>query len=139
MTNRVWTEDEINKIWPPPTGWTWLEDQFGNWCLQHGDKISVYCHPIGGIACSRPVEVQWSRQQDGAELWQIPNEVLLAVIGVRLGLDSPAWIADTLNGMAQVLLDAAPVAGPIMCKLLESNAETYCVSADMIRKGRARP
>ena len=123
VTDRVWTKEELERVWPLPDGWTWTRDM-GWMAIWKG----------GGL-----VGVDASGHLLASFTSGIPLAVSLAVVSVALGLDSREDIAAAIvkSGDIEERIGKAAGGTSIITGMARA-AEAYRC-AEMVRRGRVSP
>jgi hypothetical protein len=91
MSPRVWTAEELARVWPLPEGWSWqwvYSYSFDGhcWAAVDGDRARVCIDSIGRLRCD---------DIDGEDY-----RVALAVIGAHQGRDSTETMAAAIGNAA---------------------------------------
>lgn len=123
---RVWTKEELDKVWPLPDGWVWARDMFDEdegrvWIAELIDSIDAVWVSEGVVGFTG----------DGP-----PVEVTLAVCMVSLGFDSPAWIADALERRAADHASSPENLDATKGLVLAGRSAEARVAAGIVRRGR---
>ena len=140
MSARVWTRDELNRVWPLPDGWAWVES------LTHeaSQKVWMAFRDLAD-GCDEVFAVNGylyqTRRGDG---YYNPHayfhvSVTMPVILASLGLDSPAAIAAVLDTEAHNHRESRERHGyrpdPTDATLAE---DIYTHAAEMLRRGTVK-
>ena len=137
MSARVWTRDELDRVWRLPEAdgkrilypWAWRVDSDGPVAYEVGP--------------SEPNEVWVDRGRLAAGDGEPPVEVALAVIGAHQGRDSPEWMAEALDDRAEMLHAKSKIGGGFSDVLHARQAAGQAIeaqrSAKMLRRGTVKP
>jgi hypothetical protein len=84
MSARVWTREELDRVHPLQSGWTWDQDRAG-WTALDSAGSAVWVDSHGRVRIESPRSTKWAAE--GVEEGIAPKSVTLAVILVNMGRD----------------------------------------------------
>jgi 3-oxoacyl-ACP reductase-like protein len=139
MSARVWTREELDRVYPLPDGWAWARLPSGAWCARrtaNGARSTVFVR--GGTLCA-----ECSVPMAAAFDIDPPDDVALAVILASRGLDSREAMADAAATRASTHREMARMAladgKPTVSQCAELMASAFDEDAAMLRRGTVEP
>lgn len=126
MSNREWTKDELERVWPLDKhgfSWVWTHSGMG-W--------------VGWVASSDELVCYW---RDGEMIDDgVPLEVKLAVVSVALGLDSREAIAAAIGERAKASRERSEDLSRGVNRFADLGAAIEAHDcAEMVRRGTVTP
>jgi hypothetical protein len=131
VSPRIWTAEELARVWPLPEGWTWqwvysYDGDVHCWAAVDGDAARVYIDSIGRLRCD---------DIDGEDF-----RVSLAVIGAHQGRDSVETIVAAIDGAAKSSHeDSLSDANEWHDAHSQGCSEAYEECAAILRRGKVAP
>jgi hypothetical protein len=122
VSPRVWTAEELARVWPLPSGWVWHSEPDMDWFALHTPSMVMVFVDAGGLLVTT----------SEAE----PIAVALAVIGAHQGRDSVETLAREIDLCASNCRGVAFACGSPEDA---ARASAYQHAADLLRRGTVAP